>query len=113
VIMVVDEKTYELHKVDRALVELLSAALVDPQLHGEVHARLRHEISGLLQIAYDDLYGNPGTHAEEPIVVTRGHELPSLLEAVLVDLNLHTDMRAHIHQKIEELLTDARADDLQ
>ncbi len=111
--MTVDEDTYELHKVDRGLVELLSAALVDPDLHGDVRARLRREIGGLLQIAYDDLYGGRAVTPpdREEAAAPGGHELPSMLEAVLVDPNLHTDMRAHIHQRISELLADARDGD--
>jgi hypothetical protein len=102
--------TYGLPTVDRDLIDLLSAALDDPALHDDIRARLRHEIGRLLQIAYDDLYGEAGAVTHERAMAAGPHELPAALELVLVDPNLHTDMRARIYQSISDLLAQTRPD---
>jgi hypothetical protein len=104
------------------LVDLVSAVLVDPNLHTDMRMRLQQEISSTLSTAHKDLYGQSGS---EPHPHPHPHPPPdrdpdpdpdpdpdqanhvsALLMAVLEDPNLHTDMRLRLHREITEMLRD-------
>jgi hypothetical protein len=95
---------------DRELVDLATAALVDPTLHTDVRLRLHREITELLQAVREDARApvrRPAhASAREP---RREHPL-DLLAAVLVDPNVHTDLRMRLHREIREILRAARGD---
>jgi hypothetical protein len=97
------EQTNALTDEDRRLVDLVSAALVDPNLHTDTRLRLAREITEQLQTAREAQGHAP--HNQPPVVAD--HELPTLLAAALVDPNLHTDLRMRLHREIPLLLEAA------
>ena len=92
---------------DAQLVQLVNDVLVDPNVHTDLRMRLSHEIPALLLDAHEDLYGRSGLEMHARRVAAHGDHLAGLLESVLADPNLHTDLRMRLHQEIAELLTDA------
>jgi len=104
---------------DKQLVDLVTAVLVDPNLHTDTRMRLDQEITEILRSADADLYHrksrelraradshHPSDTApapEEPYV----DAAPDVLTSVLVDPNLHTDARMRIHNEIAEILRSA------
>ena len=101
------EHKRELNGEDRQLVNLATAALVDPNLTTDRRMRLHREITELLLTTHEDLYG-PGGHKSVVRSVTTDEGLQKLLEAVLADPNLHTDLRMRLHSEIPELVRAAR-----
>jgi hypothetical protein len=102
-----EEKTQKPLVEDVELVDLVAAALVDPNLHTDMRMRIANEITELLRAAHNDLYGPDGREAHERTAVEHDHQVPKMLEAVLVDPNLHTDLRMRLHREIQELLRRA------
>jgi hypothetical protein len=105
-------KTIEPHHLgdeDRELVDLATAALVDPNLHTDVRLRLHGEITEVLRAVRDDARARVGraghVHAPQP----HDEPLPDLLAAVLVDPNVHTDLRLRLHGEIRDMLRATRA----
>src|SRR5581483_9140355 len=98
---------HESQKVDedRQLVRLVNNVLVDPNLHTDQRLRLAHEITGVLRAAHEAVYGPEGSEAQRRAHETRDNHVPSLVEATLVDPNLHTDTRMHLHQQISAILS--------
>jgi hypothetical protein len=104
----------ELSGEDGQLVDLVSAVLVDPNLHTDMRMRLQREISSTLSTAYKDLYGQSGSephphphpHPRPDPDPGQANHVSALLTAVLVDPNLHTDMRLRLHREITEMLRD-------
>lgn len=89
---------------DRRLVDLVGRVLVDPNLHTDLRLRLHREIMELLDATREDSARTArGESADAP---TRIHpdDPARLLETVLVDPNLHTDLRLRLHREIGELL---------
>jgi len=109
--MNVDEKTKTPTGEDGKLVDLVKAALADPNLHTDLRMRLHHEITEMLRTAQEDVYGPAGREAHQRQLAAQDHELPRMLEAVLVDPNLHTDLRMRLHREIPELLRRAHEQD--
>jgi hypothetical protein len=109
--MNVDEKTKTLTGEDGKLVDLVTAALTDPNLHTDVRMRLTHELTELLRTTHEDVYGPTGREAHERQLAAQDHELLRVLEAVLVDPNLRTDLRMRLHREIPELLRHAHEPD--
>ena len=99
-------RTVELSREDRQIVDLVSAALVDPNLHTDTRMRLHEEIGQILRKAHEDTYGPTGHETHEQRLADHDHHLPRVLESVLVDPNLTTDRRMRLHQEISELLQD-------
>lgn len=93
---------------DQRLVELVASALVDPNIHTDMRMRLHRELTDVLRRTHGDLYGEAGGEAHERALADSGHHLPSVLETVLVDPNLHTDVRMRLHRQIQELLESHR-----
>ncbi len=93
---------------DERLVELVTEALVDPNLHTDLRMRLHEEISDILKHAHEQVYG-PGSHPpyEEPVSADQS-KLPEMLTSVLIDPNIHTDARMRLHAEIPALLETAR-----
>jgi hypothetical protein len=103
-----ETKTQKLGAEDGKLVDLATAALVDPNLHTDTRMHISNEIAGLLRKAHEDLYGPDGRERHERTAAEHDHHVPRMLEAVLVDPNLHTDLRTRLHREIEEILSSAR-----
>jgi len=104
--------------VDVHLVDLVSAALVDPDLHTDARLRLHRELAELIEGSREGLTGRRINEAPplspEPadgelaeVVAARG--LAQVLQAVLVDPSLHTDMRLRLHEEVPELIRAAHA----
>jgi hypothetical protein len=89
---------------DRRLVKMIDAVLVDPDLHTDTRMRLHQEIMELLRATHVQMYGPSGHEVHHRMREAHGDHLPSLLQAVLVDPNLHTDARMRLHREIEERL---------
>jgi hypothetical protein len=98
---------------DKQLVDLVTAALVDPNIHTDTRMRLHEQITEILRYARDPHYAGA---AEEPRPPAKAAPQPSradsdglsrLLTEVLVDPNLHTDTRMHLHDQISRLVHDA------
>ena len=88
--------------ISGTLVDLLSAALEDPELSAEQRTRLRKEIEKVLWTAHEDEHGHAG---HEP----RAHDdqVDRFIRAVLVNPDLHTDMRMRMVQQIEKVRESA------
>lgn len=106
--MNVEQKSQRLPAEDGKLVDLVGDVLVDPSLHTDTRMRISNEISELLRAAHEDLYGREGHEKYERTAATHDYHVPRMLEAVLVDPNLHTDVRMRLHREIEELLSHTR-----
>ena len=106
--MNVEEKTQERRSEDGTLVDLVTAALVDPNLHTDTRMHIANEITELLRATHQDLYGPDGREAHERTAAQHDHQVPRMLEAVLVDPNLRTDLRMRLHREITEILRAAR-----
>jgi hypothetical protein len=105
--MNVDEQTPKLDGPDRQLVDLVAAALVDPNLHTDARMRLAGELTALVDGAHRDLYGSAINEAN---MQAEDGELAKMLAAVLVDPNLHTDLQMRLHEQIPELIRSAQRD---
>ena len=57
---------------------------------------------------HEDLYGPDGRERHERTAAEHDHHVPRMLEAVLVDPNLQTDLGMRLHREIEEILSSAR-----
>lgn len=99
----------ELGDDDERLIELVDDVLVDPDLHTDLRMRLCQEIPALLREAHEDLYGPSGREIHERRLAAHRDHLQGLLEAVLADPNLPTDLRMRLHQEIPALLHAAEA----
>jgi len=98
----------ELDREDRQLVDLVATVLVDPNIHTDLRMRLHREIVALVRATHarlsEDLKG-----AEAPVDDDDDHP-EKLLASVLVNPDLHTDLRMRLHRQIRELLDRSRAD---
>ena len=101
-------ETQEYVGEDPELVDLVSAALADPNLHTDLRMRLSQEIAALLLTTHDDLYGPAGGDVHQSAREADGNILPGLLHDVLVDPNLHTDLRMRLHRDIPEIVRAVR-----
>jgi ribosome maturation protein Sdo1 len=110
-----EPNTPRLDGEDKQLVDLVTAVLVDPNLHTDTRMRLDQEITEILRSADEDVYrrARPDVHAGAPLAheghLTHVHRTSEVLASVLVDPNLHTDMRMRIHREIAEILDRASA----
>ncbi len=89
---------------DGHLVDVVRAALVDPNLHTDTRMRLHWEMRKILHNAREETHGAAAAgaapaHPDEPVA--------DLLTSVLVDPNLHTDTRMRLHREIHDLLIGA------
>ena len=96
--------TSRLYAEDRELVDLLTAVLVDPNLHTDLRMRLHREVRAILRSAREELYGASAGEEQAAEPDARGDRLPDLLTAVLVDPNLYTDLRMRLHREIRTVL---------
>ena len=103
------QTTQELPVEDAELVDLLMAVLVDPNLHTDRRMRLHHEISAVLRAIERDLYGESRGESRFETLEADTTELPDLLTTVLVDPNLHSDLRLRIHRDIRMILGSAQS----
>lgn len=87
---------------DREIIDLLTAVLVDPNLHTDRRMRLHQQVGAILRATRRDLHGEGVVDAPEE--ASEKH-LPDLLRAVLVDPNLYTDLRMRLHREIRVVLT--------
>ena len=107
------------HKRDGAdihLLDVVSAALIDPNLHTDARLRLHGELTELIESARQGLTGpsiseaptlSPEPPDGELEQVLAARELTEVLSAVLVDPSLHTDTRLRLHEQIPELIRAA------
>jgi hypothetical protein len=100
--------THQPSDEDGRLVDLVAAALVDPNIHTDMRMRLHNEMNELLEAAHRDLHRSTGREVPQTTLAARHSKLPEMLEAVLVDPNLHTDLRMRLHREISELLRAGR-----
>ena len=98
----------QLSAEDGRLVDLVTEALVDPDLNTATRMRLEEEISRLLRTTREDTHGpsSQKTDAERPDA--HEHPLPRVLESVLIDPDLNTDRRMRLHGEISDLVEKAR-----
>ena len=89
---------------DRHLVDLVTAALVDPNIHTDMRMRLNEQISDVLSKAQPDVHVEPGQALHERKSQPGEPRLPKVLESVLTDPNLPTDTRMRLRREILELL---------
>jgi ribosome maturation protein Sdo1 len=94
----------ELDGEDRELVDLVEAVLVDPNVHTDLRMHLAQEITELLRTAHEHAYGPRGVEVHERALEAHGGHVPGVLAEVLVDPNLHTDVRMRVHREISEIL---------
>ena len=101
---------------DVHLVDLVSAALVDPSLHTDARMRLHGELTELIENARHGLSSREISEAPTPspelaerevAEVAAADELAKVLSTVLVDPRLHTDTRLRLHQQIPEMIRAA------
>ncbi len=87
---------------DEQLVDLVSTALEDPDLDTDRRMRLQREIREVLHRAHVDVHGQAGREAHDRLA--REHaQVERMLEAVLVDPDIHTDLRMRLLQDIPKL----------
>lgn len=98
--------THALYAEDRELVDLLTALLVDPNLHTDLRMRLHRRMRVILRSARQELYGASAAEEQAPSP-DADDRLPDLLTAVLVDPNLYTDLRMRLHRDIRTVLDAA------
>ncbi len=94
---------------DHQLVDLVRAALVDPNIHTDTRMHICNQILELLRT-----HGPAGSAAHRPHAAPdQAHyeQVPDVLESVLTDPNLHTDTRVRLHSEIRELLAAHAAED--
>ena len=105
---------------DVHLVDLVSAALVDPNLHTDSRMRLHGELRELIESSRHGLRGratseapalSPERSESGAAEVLAARELAEVLSAVLVDPNLHTDTRLRLHEQIPEMIRGVRQQD--
>lgn len=97
---------------DHRLVELVDSVLVDPNVHTDLRLRLHHEIADLVTRTGREARARAGTpEASEtgapPPVPGPAPASPGaaeLLRAVLVDPDLHSDLRLRLHREIPSLI---------
>jgi hypothetical protein len=104
-----EQARHELPTEDAKLVDLLTAVLVDPNLHTDRRMRLHHEISAVLRAIERDLYGDSGGEFRYQALEAESSQLPDLLTTVLVDPNLYSDLRMRIHRDIRTILSSVQA----
>jgi hypothetical protein len=97
------EHTRELDGEHGRLVDLVSSALVDPNLNTERRLRLHDEISQLVLAAHDELHGHEQRAAREAVAQTDGG-LQTMLASVLVNPDLNTATRMRLHHRISNLV---------
>lgn len=93
---------------DGHLMDQVTAALVDPNLHTDTRMRLRQEISDVLRDAHEELHRHKGVEAHEQLGEGHDHQLQRVLREVLVDPELPTALRTRLHREIPEILRAAR-----
>ncbi|MGP0034349.1 MAG: hypothetical protein ACLP4R_07205 [Solirubrobacteraceae bacterium] len=110
-----DQKQTQLGAEDRKLIDLVTAALVDPNIHTDARMRLYEDITEIVRNAHQDLSRPALATGERQPVKTYKQPLPTntdgvrdLLAQVLVDPNLHTDTRLRLYNEISNLLRDAK-----
>ena len=87
---------------DSELVDTVSAALEDPELSTDQRTRLENEIADVVRKAHEDIHGDAGREAHDELA--RKHErVDRLLHAVLVDPELHTDLRMRLLHEIPKV----------
>jgi hypothetical protein len=103
------------------LVDLVSAVLVDPNLHTDQRMRLHQQIIELLRSTHETAHdaamqqaGRVTSHPAGDRVTTGSPRLSDtppaarVLAAVLVAPDLHTDMRMRLYDQIPKLIRRAR-----
>jgi hypothetical protein len=97
-----------LDEEDHHLVDLVMDVLVDPTLHTDTRMRLQEEITRLLHTTHAEI---PHIHQGRPTSPPAQHEHDpaGLLTSVLVDPNLHTDLRLRLHREIANAVNRTRA----
>jgi uncharacterized protein (UPF0147 family) len=110
-----DENQTHVGADDRKFIELVTAALVDPNIHTDARMRLYEDITEIVRNAHDDLHRPAVATGERQPVKTHKQPLPTntdgvrdLLAEVLVDPNLHTDTRLRLYDEISNLLREAK-----
>ena len=116
-----DNNPQKLKSEDAKLLDFVTAVTIDPNLHTDLRMRLHQEITELLRATHEHAYGAAvrqvdgggeqavrGDGTPEQATMTDDSRLAKLLKAMLVDPNLHTDMRMRLHDQIPKLVETAR-----
>ena len=96
--MSADKQSMELSHADGRLVDLVRAALVDPNIHTDTRMHICDQITELLRTH------SPSHEALAPARQPDHDQLPGVLESVLTDPTIHTDTRARLHREIQKIL---------
>lgn len=101
-----DQCVDRLEGEDKRLVDLVTAALVDPNLHTAARMRLHREITEILRPAHEhEVPPRPSVReVERHEIELHDDRLGPVLTAVLVDPNLHTDTRMRLRREISKIL---------
>jgi hypothetical protein len=81
------------------LMDLVNAALEDPEMDTDRRMRLQGEIREVLRKAHVDVHGHAGRAAHDKLAL-RHEQVEHMLHAVLTDPDLHTDLRMRLLQEI-------------
>jgi hypothetical protein len=103
------DSTTPLYAEDRELVDLLTAVLVDPNVHTDLRMRIHRQVSAILRLVHERLVAGFASDVRQAAPDAHDDHLPDLLTAVLVDPNLYTDLRMRLHREIRAVLGEARA----
>ncbi len=102
------EPASQLSTEDGRLVDLVSKALVDPDLHTATRMRLRHDISKVLHETRTETEGVSAPEPEKPAHIPHDQHVAHMLEEILVDPDLNTDRRMRLHREIFDLVDHVR-----
>jgi uncharacterized protein (UPF0147 family) len=110
-----EQNKTQLGAADRELIDLVTSALVDPNVHTDVRMRLYEQITEIVRNEHPDPHGHavaagrrpPVSPGEQPLRL-HSDRVRDLLTEVLVDPNIHTDTRLRLHDEISRLLRDAK-----
>jgi hypothetical protein len=102
------DRTTQLYPEDRELVDLLTAVLVDPNVHTDLRMRLHRRVSAILRVVHEQLYAGSAGEVQPGAPEADDEHLPDLLTAVLVDPDLYTDLRMRLHRDIRAVLGAVR-----
>lgn len=93
---------------DRHLVDLVSTAMTDPNLHTDTRMRLGRDLRRVLRDAPRTHHARTEEEPDDDAPIRLEPPPTRLLEAALIDPNLHTDARMRLHREIPAMVRRAR-----
>ena len=101
----------QLSPEDGKVVDLVAAALVDPDLHTATRMRLHDQLLELVRATHHEVYGASGAEKHEQQLAAHEHHVPRVVESTLVDPDLPTERRMRLRREITELLNARHPED--